>query len=83
MHIREPISKEHFELLVSLTPIHSQKLKFALFAYFVDGLSLKEIRDQFKVNTSYLSLKIRVIQDVSRTVVSLYPYYHDLLSRKK
>lgn len=83
MHIREPISKEHFELLVSLTPIHSLNLKSALFAYFVDGLSLKEIRDQFKVNTSYLSLKIRVIQDVSRTVVSLYPYYHELLSRKQ
>lgn len=76
------ISKAHFELLLSLTSIHSEKLKKALEAYFVDGRNKKEICEKFGVNSSYFSLKVNVIKDVSRTVILLYPFYSELYATK-
>lgn len=80
--IPENICKVHFDLLLSLTSIHSEKLKKALEAYLVDGMSKKRACDIWGVNPSYFSLKIRLLQDVSRTVISMYPFYQDLFSVK-
>lgn len=77
------ISKEHFNLLISLTSIHSERLKKALEAYFVNGIDKKNICEQFCVNSSYFSFKVKVIQEVSRTVILLYPFYHELFSVKQ
>ncbi|MBJ9214347.1 hypothetical protein I5481_20955 [Citrobacter freundii] len=72
------IDKEHFYLLLSLTSISSEKMKSALEHYFVLGESHRSVCKYFGVNSSYFSLKVRVIQDVSRTVLALYPYYAEL-----
>ncbi|ELL8642818.1 hypothetical protein GUB57_21715 [Escherichia coli] len=72
------IDEEHFQLLISLTSITSEKLKTALKHYFVYGESQRSVCEQFRVNSSYFSLKVRLVQDVSRTVLYLYPYYADL-----
>ncbi|HCZ4708631.1 TPA: hypothetical protein O3H02_004298 [Salmonella enterica subsp. enterica serovar Saintpaul str. CFSAN004144] len=72
------IDRDHFYLLLSLTSINSERIKLALEHYFVMGESLRSVCKSFGVNSSYFSLKIRVIQDVSRTVLALYPYYAEL-----
>lgn len=76
------ICKAHFDLLLSLTSIHSEKIKKALEAYVVDGMDKKRACEMFGVNSSYFSLKIRLLQDVNRTVISMYPFYRDLFAVK-
>lgn len=72
------VDKNHFHLLLSLTSISSERIKLALEHYFVLGESQRSVCEIFDVNSSYFSLKVRVIQDVSRTVLALYPYYAEL-----
>lgn len=72
------IDRQHFLLLLSLTSISSDRIKAALEHYFVLGENRKKVCEQFGVNRSYFALKARVIQDVSRTVVSLYPFYRSM-----
>ncbi|WP_201483685.1 PapB/FocB family fimbrial expression transcriptional regulator [Escherichia coli] len=72
------VDKSHFYLLLSLTSINSERIRSALEQYFVYGAELKNVCKDFDVNVSYFSLKVRVIQDVSRTVLTLYPYYENL-----
>lgn len=72
------IDRNHFYLLLSLTSISSERIKLALEHYFVQGESQRDVCECFDVNSSYFSLKVRVIQDVNRTVLALYPYYSDL-----
>lgn len=75
------IDHTHFHLLLSLTSINSERMTKALENYFVLGESKKNVCEKFDVNSSYFSLKVRLIQDVSRTVLSLYPYYESLYSK--
>lgn len=72
------IDRKHFHLLLSLTSISSERIKIALEHYFVLGENQRRVCEIFDVNSSYFSLKVRVIQDVSRTVLALYPYYAEL-----
>ncbi|EEK7814074.1 hypothetical protein G3151_005243 [Salmonella enterica subsp. enterica serovar Montevideo] len=72
------IDKYHFKLLLSLTSITSENIKCALEHYFVLGESRKKVCEDFGINSSYFMLKIRLIQDVSRTIVSLYPFYEKI-----
>ena len=69
------VDKQHFILLLSLTSINSERIKAALEDYFVHGASRKTVCERFGVNRSYFNLKVMVIEGVSRTVISLYPFY--------
>ncbi|EFE1057635.1 TPA: hypothetical protein PN979_004819 [Escherichia coli] len=72
------VEKQHFFLLLSLTSITSENLKSALEHYFVLGESQRDVCKRFNVNISYFSLKVALIQDVNRRVVSMYPFYNQL-----
>lgn len=69
------ISYEHFKYLIELSNIHSMKIIQSLEDYFVRGIERRVICEANNVSPGYLSVKIRQLQDISRLVILMYPFY--------
>ncbi|ELB8003538.1 TPA: transcriptional regulator [Escherichia coli] len=67
------MSENHFEILLSLTPINSQKVRFVLKYYFLDGCSKKNTSDRNNVYQGDFSVILRkIINNVDKPVGCLY-----------
>ncbi|EAO9945151.1 hypothetical protein R497_24725 [Salmonella enterica subsp. enterica serovar Havana] len=71
------VSNDQFSLLIDISPVRSSKVINALQEYFVNGEKRNVICEKYHVNQGYLSIKIREIQDLSRRILALYPYFCD------
>lgn len=69
------VAHEHFMLLIDISSINSQKVIQALEAFLVRGRDRKEVCELYGVSQGYFSIKLRQLQDISRIVVDMYPYY--------
>ncbi|WP_237584591.1 adhesin biosynthesis transcription regulatory family protein, partial [Cronobacter muytjensii] len=69
------MSEGHFEILLSLTPINSQKVKLALKDYFVDGCTRKKACDRNNVSQGYFSISMRKVMQTNRLVASIAEFY--------
>lgn len=69
------VAQEHFILLVDISSINSQKVIQALEAFLVRGIDRKEACDLYGVSQGYFSIKLKQLQDISKIVVDMYPYY--------
>ncbi|WP_432805521.1 adhesin biosynthesis transcription regulatory family protein [Escherichia coli] len=69
------LSEEQFWLLAEISPIHSEKVLYALRDYLVLGYERKEVCARYDVSSSYFSIALGRISHVNRVVYSLAPYY--------
>ncbi|EBC6662868.1 hypothetical protein C1B90_24055 [Salmonella enterica] len=69
------VSPEKFNLLIDISNIYSERIVRALELYLVRGLDRTPACEQAGISKSCFSVKLRRIQDVSRTVVRLYRWY--------
>ncbi|HAV1607795.1 TPA: transcriptional regulator [Enterobacter hormaechei subsp. steigerwaltii] len=69
------MSEDHFEILISLTPINSQKVRLALKDYFVDGCTRKKACDRNNVSQGYFSISLRKVMQTNRLVASIAELY--------
>ncbi|MED8729959.1 adhesin biosynthesis transcription regulatory family protein [Escherichia marmotae] len=69
------VSEEHFWLLVEISPIHSEKIIFALKDFFVSGCSRKEVCERHGISPGYFSGALGRFRHVSMIVFQLIPYY--------
>lgn len=69
------VSPEKFNLLIDISNIYSERIVRALELYLVKGLDRTQACEQAGISKSCFSVKLRRIQDVSRTVVRLYQWY--------
>lgn len=69
------VAQEHFMLLIDISSINSPKVIQALEAFLVTGKSRKEVCELFGVSQGYFSIKLKQLQDISKIVVVMYPYY--------
>ncbi|TGH36351.1 PapB/FocB family fimbrial expression transcriptional regulator [Escherichia coli] len=69
------MSENHFEILLSLTPINSQKVRLALKNYFVDGCTRKKTCERNNVSQGYFSISMRKVMQTNRFVASIAEFY--------
>ncbi|HCR3450547.1 TPA: transcriptional regulator [Citrobacter werkmanii] len=69
------VSQEKFNLLIDISNIYSERIVRALELYLVRGLDRTQACEVAGISKSCFSVKLRRIQDVSRTVVRLYRWY--------
>lgn len=65
----------HFQLLIELSSIHSQKAIDALESFLVKGCSRKDIYEWYGISPGYFSILLKKIKHVDFTVSQLVPYY--------
>lgn len=64
-----------FWLLIEISPIHSEKMIFALKEFLVQGYSRKDICKKYGISSGYFSSALGRFQRVIFTVIQLMPYY--------
>ncbi|EGC4270888.1 hypothetical protein JNC30_004671 [Salmonella enterica] len=69
------VCNEQFYLLITISPVRSSKVINALQEYFVNGTTRNVICEKYQVNPGYLSIKIREIQSLSKSILDVYPYF--------
>lgn len=69
------VSPEKFNLLIDISNIYSERILLALELYLVRGMDRSQACEHAGISQSCFSVKLRRIQDVSRTVVKLYNWY--------
>lgn len=67
---------EHFRLLVDISHINSERILLALELFLVKGMSRQQACNIAGISQSCLSVKLRHMQDISRTVMQLHPWYN-------
>ncbi|HAK5377354.1 TPA: transcriptional regulator [Salmonella enterica] len=65
----------HFRLLMDISPIYSDKVIQALRDFLVLGFTRKESCERHNVSPGYLSTTLGRIQNISKSVSQLMPYY--------
>ena len=76
------VSEKHFRLLMDISSIRGEKIICALRAFFVEGKTRREIYSIYNINQGNLSRKIEELQELSQSIMALYPYYLSCLSLK-
>ncbi|ELG93094.1 hypothetical protein A311_00196 [Escherichia coli KTE146] len=71
------LSEEQFWLLAEISPIHSEKVLYALRDYLVLGYERKEVCMRYDVSSSYFSIALGRVSRVNRLVSLLVSYYSD------
>ena len=69
------MSREHFNLLIELSPINSRKVKLALCDFFVGGTTRKEVCTKYNVSQGYFSISVRKFIKVNDKVTKVVKYY--------
>ena len=69
------VDKTHFHLLIDISSIYSEKIIYALELHLVNGLKRNEACLISGISQSCLSIKLRQLQRISRSVVQMYPWY--------
>ncbi|MGY0147475.1 PapB/FocB family fimbrial expression transcriptional regulator [Edwardsiella tarda] len=69
------VDAELFDRLIDISPIRSENVILSLKDFFVTGRKRKYICEDRNIHPSYLSIKIRELQDLSGKILSAYPYY--------
>lgn len=64
----------HFRLLVTVSMIRKKNMEQALEDVLVRGYTRREACERNGVSQSHFSVKFRLLQMVSQTVVRMYPY---------
>ncbi|EGB0328387.1 TPA: PapB/FocB family fimbrial expression transcriptional regulator [Salmonella enterica subsp. enterica serovar Poona] len=72
------VHKEHFLLLAEISRINSERILLALELFLVKGLTRQQACNISGISQSCLSVKLRQMQDISRTVMMLCPWYDDM-----
>jgi hypothetical protein len=67
--------KEHFRLLVEVSNIRSAKVIFALEGYLVNGISIKNVCENYGVTSSYFNTALRRMQEISHCIALMIPFY--------
>lgn len=65
----------HFNLLVALTAVHSEKVILALRRYLVDGYPRKDACEYYNVSPGYFSICLNKLERTYRTARVLANYY--------
>ncbi|EEC2209432.1 TPA: PapB/FocB family fimbrial expression transcriptional regulator [Escherichia coli] len=65
----------HFQLLMEISPVYSDKVILALRDFLVLGFTRKESCERHNVSLGYLSTTLGRIQNISKSVSKLMPYY--------
>ncbi|EFO1599859.1 transcriptional regulator [Escherichia coli] len=65
----------HFQLLMEISPVYSDKVILALRDFLVLGFTRKESCERHNVSLGYLSTTLGRIQNISKSVSRLMPYY--------
>ncbi|EAA8634478.1 transcriptional regulator [Salmonella enterica subsp. enterica] len=68
---------EHFRLLVDISHINSERILLALELFLVKGMTRQQACNIAGISQSCLSVKLRQMQEISRTVMKLYPWYDE------
>lgn len=71
----------HFWLLIEISPIHSEKIIFALKDFLVLGYSRKEVCERHQISPGYFSGALGRFQRVNATVMQLTPFYIQVKSQ--
>lgn len=75
-HLRQgDVHPEHFRMLIESSSIHSPKVIQVMEEFLVHGVSRKDACEKYGVSASYVSVTLRRLQDLSRNIVMMYPYY--------
>ncbi|KAE9728703.1 PapB/FocB family fimbrial expression transcriptional regulator [Escherichia coli] len=67
--------EQHFELLIGISPIHSEKVIDALMDHLVLGYTKRECCERNDVCQSYFSGALKRIHVLNLTVCKLIPFY--------
>ena len=69
------VTDAHFNLLVALTAIYSEKVILALRLYLVDGYPRKDACERYNVSPGYFSVCLNKLYKTYRTARVLAGYY--------
>ncbi|ECV2308242.1 transcriptional regulator [Salmonella enterica subsp. enterica serovar Javiana] len=69
------VHPEQFRLLIALSGVHSTRVIMALEDYLVHGVVRKRACEKHGVSTSYMSVVLGKLQQLSRGVAMLAPWY--------
>ncbi|EFN2600129.1 transcriptional regulator [Escherichia coli] len=69
------MSEYYFWLMVEISPIHSEKVIYALRDFLVMGYTRKEACERNEVSQSYLSCALKRFQIINRNVVKMVRFY--------
>lgn len=73
---------EHFRLLCNVSNIYSERILLALELFLVKGHERRVACEQAGISQSCFSVKLRQIQDISRTVIQMYPWYCNVAGKE-
>lgn len=76
------VCEEHYQMLIELSKIRSEKVTEALREHFVNGRAWSEIYEKYDITPWRLSRKTAELQSLSEKIIALYPYYLSCLSKK-
>lgn len=69
------MSQEHFNKLLNISTIHSEKVISALEDYCVRGSDRKTACNKFSVSQGYFSICLRKLQRLDQNVADMIQYY--------
>lgn len=70
------VPESQFWLLIGISSMHSEKVIKALFDYLVNGMSRKDVCNNYSVNSGHFSIGLNRLQHLSHTAAKLSEYYH-------
>lgn len=71
------LTEELFWMLIEISPLHSEKVIWALRDFLVFGYTRREVCEIYNVSRSYFSISLGRISHVNNVVSSLVLYYNN------
>lgn len=75
------VHPEQFRLLIGMSGVHSARVIMALEDHLVYGISRKKVCEKHSISTSYISTSLAKLQQLSRSVAALVPWYITVAGR--
>lgn len=69
------MTEEHFNQLILITSINSQRVIFALRDYFVEGCTRKQACERNNLSQGYFSISMRKFIQTNELVAGIVEYY--------
>lgn len=77
------LTEEQFWMLIEISPLHSEKVIYALRDFLVFGYARREVCEIYNVSRSYFSISLGRISHVNNVVSSLVLYYENACSASR
>ncbi|EHR8284211.1 transcriptional regulator [Escherichia coli] len=69
------VSEKHFNKLIEISAIHSEKVILALKDYYVVGANRKCACSRHNVSQGYFSISVRKLQKLNEMIVDIIQFY--------